>query len=99
MSGHSKWTQIKRQKGVVDIKRGQLFTKLSNGIILAVREGDGIADPEQNFRLRLAIERAKAENMPKDTIERAIEKGKGKGDKNGGLVETVYEGFAPGGVS
>lgn len=99
MSGHSKWTQIKRQKGVTDIKRGQAFTKLSNTITLAVREGGGVSDPEQNFKLRLAIEKAKSINMSKDTIERAIEKGKGRGLSGEGLEEVVYEGFAPGGIA
>lgn len=99
MSGHSKWTQIKRQKGVADVKRGQAFTKLSNTITLAVREGGGVADPEQNFKLRLAIEKARGVNMPKDNIERAIEKGRGKGGEGEALEEVVYEGFAPGGIA
>lgn len=99
MSGHSKWAQIKRQKGVADIKRGQAFTKIANGITIAVRQGGGITDPNQNFRLRLAIDKARELNMPKDNIERAIERGKGKGDKGEGLKEIVYEGFGPGRIA
>lgn len=99
MSGHSKWTQIKRQKGVTDIKRGQAFTKLANAITIAVREGGGITDPNQNFRLRLTIEKARTINMPKDNIERAIERGRGKGGMGEGFSEVVYEGFGPGGVA
>lgn len=97
MSGHSKWKTIKHQKGAADAKKGAIFTKLSKAIIIAVREGGGITDPSQNFRLRLAVESAKASNMPKDTIDRAIEKGAGKGE--GELVEVVYEGFAPHGIN
>lgn len=98
MSGHSKWAQIKRQKGAADIKRGQVFTKLSNAISLAVRHGEGITDPAQNFKLRLVIEKARSVNMPKATIDRAIEKGAG-GAKGEGLEEATYEGFGPGGVA
>lgn len=97
MSGHSKWAQIKRQKGAADIKRGQTFTKIANAITIAVREGRGIADPNQNFRLRLAMEKARSVNMPKDNIERAIDRGKGLG-KEGELEQVVYEAFGPGGV-
>lgn len=98
MSGHSKWSQIKRQKGVADTKRGQTFTKLSNAITITVREGGGIGDPNSNFKLRLAIEKARGANMPKENIQRAIEKGQGKG---GGvaLEEGVYEGFGPFGTA
>lgn len=97
MSGHSKWATIKRQKGVNDAKRGQAFTKLANAITIAVKKGGGTTDPEFNASLRLAIDRAKAANMPKDNIDRAINKGAGAG---GGaeLEEVMYEGFAPGGV-
>lgn len=98
MSGHSKWSQIKRQKGVADAKRGQTFTKIALGITIAVKAGGGITDPNQNFRLRLEIEKARSANMPKENIERAIERGIGKGDK-GELSEVVYEGFAPHGVA
>ena len=97
MSGHSKWKTIKRQKGTEDQKRGAIFTKLSKAIIIAVKQGGGTIDPSQNFRLRLAIDSAKASNMPKDTIDRAIEKASGKGE--GELHEVVYEGFAPYGVN
>ncbi len=97
MSGHSKWAQIKRQKGVADIKRGQAFTKLANAITIAVRQGGGSSDPEQNFRLRLTIEKAREVNMPKENVQRAIERGAGKGEKGSGLEEVVYEGFGPGG--
>lgn len=98
MSGHSKWTQIKRQKGVADKRRGQTFTKLSNAITIAVREGGGITDPEQNFRLRLAIEKARLVNMPKENIERALHRAAGKqaGER---LMEVTYEGFGPFGVA
>lgn len=97
MSGHSKWSTIKRQKGAADIKRGQTFTKISNAITIAVKQGGGVADPEQNPRLRLAVELARSSNMPKDNIERAIERAKNKGE--GEIQEVLYEGFAPGGVS
>lgn len=98
MSGHSKWATIKRQKGAADAKRGQTFTKIANAISIAVRSGGGVTDPNSNFKLRLEIEKARTVNMPKDNIQRAIDRGAGKGDK-GELVEVVYEGFAPGGVS
>lgn len=97
MSGHSKWAQIKRQKGVADIKRGQAFTKIANGITIAARQGGG-SDPEQNFRLRLIIEKAREINMPKENIERAIRRAHGKLE-GAGLEEATYEGFGPGGVS
>jgi YebC/PmpR family DNA-binding regulatory protein len=97
MSGHSKWSTIKRQKGVADAKRGATFTKISNAITIAVKQGGGVSDPEQNPRLRLAIELARSNNMPKENIERAIAKASAKGA--GELTEVVYEGFAPGGVS
>lgn len=98
MSGHSKWAQIKRQKGVADIKKGQVFTKLAKIITIAVRDGGGIADPETNFKLRLAIDRARTSNMPRENIDRAIERGKGIGDK-AGFEEVLYEGFGPGGIT
>lgn len=97
MSGHSKWSTIKRQKGAADVKRGATFTKLSNAITIAVKQGGGIGDPEQNPRLRLAIELARGANMPKENIQRAIERATSKGA--GDLSELTYEGFAPGGVS
>ncbi len=97
MSGHSKWSTIKRQKGVADTKRGQVFTKLSNAITIAVRQGSGIADPESNFKLRLAMDRARAANMPKENIQRAIDKAAGSGAE--AVEELLYEGFGPGGVA
>jgi YebC/PmpR family DNA-binding regulatory protein len=96
MSGHSKWSTIKRQKGAADIKRGVLFTKMTREIMLAAREGGG--NPEGNFRLRLAIDRARAVSMPIANIERAIERATGGGE--GAQIESVvYEGYAAGGVS
>lgn len=97
MSGHSKWSSIKRQKGAADIRRGQVFTKLSNAVTIAVREGGG-GDPASNFRLRLAIDQAKAANMPKENITRAIERGTGRGSA-AQLEAVVYEGYAPGKVA
>lgn len=98
MSGHSKWATIKRQKGVADIKRGQQFTKLANAIVIAVKQNGGVIDPETNFKLRLAIDKARSYNMPKENIERAIQKAKGSAD-SGDLHEALYEGFAPGGAA
>jgi len=96
MSGHSKWSTIKRQKGVADARRGQLFTKLAREIIVAVREsGD---NPESNFRLRLAIQKARDNNMPLDNIERAIKRGSGQAE-GAILVEMVLEGYGPSGVA
>lgn len=97
MSGHSKWATIKRQKGVADVKKGQIFTKLAKAIIIAVKQGGGIADPTQNFRLRLAMDKAQEANMPKENVTRAIDKAKGQ--KGGEMEEIIYEGFAPMGVS
>jgi YebC/PmpR family DNA-binding regulatory protein len=98
MSGHSKWSTIKRKKGAADAKRGQLFTRLAREISIAARQGGG--DPDTNFRLRLAVDRARANNMPKDNIERAIAKGTGE-DKDGTvqIEEVMYEGYAPHGVA
>ena len=97
MSGHSKWATIKRQKGVADIKRGQTFTKIANAITIAVRAGGGITNPDDNFHLRLAIEKARGVNMPKENIRNAIARAVGGEEK--GVEEVVYEGFAPGGIS
>lgn len=97
MSGHSKWSTIKRQKGAADIKRGAVFTKIANAITIAVKKGGGVGDPEQNPKLRLAVEMAREANMPKDNIERAIARAKNKGE--GELQEVTYEGFAHGGIS
>lgn len=96
MSGHSKWSQIKRQKGVADAARGAAFTKAANAITVAAREGGG--DPETNFKLRLAIEAAKGINMPKENIKRAIARGGGAGKESNALEEIMYAGFGPGGV-
>ena len=95
MSGHSKWSTIKHQKGVADVKRGAMFTKLGRDIALAVREGGG--DPDMNFRLRLAMERAKNNNMPQDNIARAIKRASGGGEGAEDLEEITYEGYGPGG--
>lgn len=97
MSGHSKWSTIKRQKGAADQKRGLLFTKLSNAITLAVKQGGGIGDPALNFRLRLAVDAARGSNMPKENIERAISRAAGAAADQ--MEEVVYEGFGPGGFS
>lgn len=97
MSGHSKWATIKRQKSLNDQKRGKTFTKLANAITIAVKQGGGIGDPSSNFRLRLAMDAARAANMPKENIERAIKRA--TESKTGDFEEVIYEGFAPGGVS
>ena len=96
MSGHSKWSTIKHQKGAADAKRGALFTKLSRDIALAVREGGG-ADPDMNFKLRLALDRAKSNNMPLDSITRAVKRGSGEGSDGESLEQVTYEGYGPGG--
>lgn len=95
MSGHSKWSTIKRQKGAKDAQRGALFTKLGNAIAVAARGG---ADPEMNFTLRLTIDKAKAANMPMANIQRSIDRGSGKlgGEQ---IQEVMYEGYGPGGVA
>ncbi|RLB07259.1 MAG: YebC/PmpR family DNA-binding transcriptional regulator [Deltaproteobacteria bacterium] len=97
MSGHSKWSQIKRKKGAQDAKRGKIFTKLIREITVAARLGGG--DPEGNPRLRAAIAAAKAENMPKENIERAIKKGTGELGEGTTYEDLVYEGYGPGGVA
>jgi YebC/PmpR family DNA-binding regulatory protein len=97
MSGHSKWSTIKRKKGAADAKRGAIFTRVAKEIALAAREGGG--DPDTNFKLRLAVDKAKTVNMPKDNIERAIKRGTGEG-KDGNVIEEVfYEGYGPHGVA
>jgi len=97
MSGHSKWATIKRKKGAADAKRGQVFTRLTREIVMAARESGGDAD--SNFGLRLAIERARAQNMPKDNIDRAIKRGTGE-SKDGVAFEQIdYEGYAGHGVA
>ena len=96
MSGHSKWASIKHQKGVADARRGQLFTKLTREIIVAVRQGG--SDPDMNFRLRLAVQKARDANMPMDNIDRAIKRGSGESDGTS-LIEMVLEGYGPSGAA
>jgi YebC/PmpR family DNA-binding regulatory protein len=96
MSGHSKWSQIKRQKGVADNKRGALFTKLGREIVVAAKQSGG--DPAANFRLRLAVQRAREANMPADTIDRAIKRAAGSED-GAQLEEITYEGYGPAGIA
>ena len=96
MSGHSKWSTIKHKKGAADAKRGAIFTKLAKGLTVAAQNGGG--DPEMNFSLRLAVDGARAANMPKDNIDRAIQRGVG-GDKATALDDVTYEGYGPGGVA
>jgi YebC/PmpR family DNA-binding regulatory protein len=95
MSGHSKWSTIKHKKAATDAKRGKIFTRLNKEIMISAREGGG--DPGTNVRLRLAIDKARTANMPKDNIERAIKRGTGELE-GGQLEEVVYEGYAPHGV-
>jgi YebC/PmpR family DNA-binding regulatory protein len=97
MSGHSKWAQIRRSKGVNDARRGQLFTRLGREIVVAVREG-GSGDPNANFRLRMAMQRARDANMPMDNIERTIKRALGSGEGSN-LEEITYEGYGPGGTA
>ena len=97
MSGHSKWSTIKRAKGANDAKRGALFTKLTRDLVLAVRDGGG-GDPDTNFRLRLAVDKAKSNNMPLDSINRAIKRTTGEGGEGAEQFEEItYEGYGPGG--
>lgn len=96
MSGHSKWATIKRKKGAIDAKRGKLFTKIGRELVVAVKEGG--ADPDSNSKLRDAIAKAKAANMPNDTIQRSIKKAAGE-DSSKEYVEMVYEGYGPSGVA
>src|SRR5437867_10238912 len=97
MSGHSKWAQIRRAKGVNDARRGQLFTRLGREIVVAVHEG-GSGDPNANFRLRMAMQRARDANMPMDNIERTIKRALG-GAEGSALEEVSYEGYGPGGTA
>ncbi|MBN1401216.1 MAG: YebC/PmpR family DNA-binding transcriptional regulator [Anaerolineae bacterium] len=97
MSGHSKWATIKRSKAANDAKRGNLFTKLGHEIALAAREGG--PEPEANFRLRIALDKARQANMPKDNIERAIKRGTGQSDDAVSLEEILYEGYGPHGIA
>ena len=95
MSGHSKWSTIKRKKGAIDAKKGKIFTKIIKEIIIAAKEGGG--DPESNARLRLAVQNAKGANMPKDNIDRAIKKAVGADAES--FIETSFEGYASGGIA
>lgn len=97
MAGHNRWTQIKRQKAVKDAKKADAYTKMAKAIHIAVKTGGG-ADPNYNFKLKAAIDKAKETGMPKSNIERAIEKAAGK-DSDNNLKELIYEGYLPGGVA
>jgi YebC/PmpR family DNA-binding regulatory protein len=97
MAGHSKWSKVKRFKGALDVKRGNIFSKLSKEISIAARMGGG--DPDGNARLRSAIQTARNQSMPNDNIERAIKRGTGEGNESTHFDEIVYEGYAPGGVA
>lgn len=97
MSGHSHWATIKRKKSAADAKKGKVFTRIAREIVIAAREGGG--DPEMNVRLELAIDKAKAANMPKDSIERAIKRGTGEDKEGADFEEILYEGYASNGVA
>ncbi|MBU0596689.1 YebC/PmpR family DNA-binding transcriptional regulator [Patescibacteria group bacterium] len=97
MSGHSRWSKIQHKKGATDAKRGNVFTKLCKAITISAQQGGG--DPEMNFSLRLAIERAKQDNVPKDNIDRAIKRGTGELKDGADIQEVIYEGYGPGGVA
>ena len=97
MSGHSHWATIRRKKGAADAKRGQVFTRLAREIVIAAREGGG--DPGNNIRLQYAIERARAQNMPKENIERAIKRGTGESKEGNAYEEIMYEGYGPHGIA
>ena len=97
MSGHSKWSTIKHGKAATDARRGQLFTKLAKEIIIAAGQGGG--DPDSNFRLRMAVQRARDNNMPADNIKRAVKRGTGEGSERDQMAEVTYEGYGPGGTA
>src|ERR671935_903829 len=97
MSGHSKWASIKHKKAAADARRGQLFTKLARAITIAAREGGG--DPEANFTLAAAVQKARDFSMPKENIQRAIDRGSGAGGAAEAIQRVVYEGYGPGGVA
>lgn len=97
MSGHSHWATIKRKKGASDAKRGSVYTRLTREIVMSVKEGG--SDVDSNFRLRLAVDKARAENMPKDNIERAIKRASGEGKEGMTLEQIMYEGYAPHGIA
>lgn len=96
MSGHSKWSKVKHQKAVTDVAKSAAFTRASRAITISVKEGGGVTDPNFNFRLRLAIEKARSVNMPKDNIERAIQKANAE---SGSILEETYEGYGPYGIA
>lgn len=97
MSGHSKWSKIKHQKGAADIKKGRIFSQLSKLITIAVREGKS-GNPDENPRLRMILEKSRESNLPKDNVRRAIDRGLGKGSE-GSLSDVTVEGYGPGGVA
>ncbi len=97
MSGHSKWSKIKHQKGVADVKKGKIFSQLSKLITIAVRQGSS-GNPEENPRLRMVLDKARQANLPKENVGRAIDRGLGKGSE-GALAEVIVEGYGPGGVA
>lgn len=97
MSGHSKWSKIKHQKGAADVKKGRIFSQLSKLITIAVREGKS-GNPDENPRLRMILEKARESNLPKDNVRRAIDRGLGKGSE-GSLSDVTVEGYGPGGVA
>ncbi|HLD25102.1 MAG TPA: YebC/PmpR family DNA-binding transcriptional regulator [Patescibacteria group bacterium] len=97
MSGHSKWSKVKHQKQTTDAAKAQAFTRASHALAISVKEGGGVTDPNKNSRLRLAIEQARAVNMPKDTIERAIRRASSAQGKD--TQHILYEGYGPGGVA
>ncbi len=97
MAGHSKWSKVKRFKGAIDAKRGQIFSKLSKEITIAAKTGGG--DPNGNPRLRSAIQTARGQSMPNDNIDRAIKRGTGEGVEAASFEEIIYEGYGPGGVA
>src|ERR687891_2322917 len=97
MSGHSKWSSIKHRKGAADAKRGKLFTKLARAITVAAREGGG--DPEGNTALAAAVQKARDNSMPKDNIQRAIDRGTGAGADASAIERVVFEGYGPGGAA
>lgn len=97
MAGHNKWSKIRRAKAVTDAKKSKIFSKLSRAITIAAKEGGG--DPDSNSALRLVVDKAKSERMPKDNIQKAIDKGTGKGSSGEEYYEVVYEGYGPEGVA
>jgi YebC/PmpR family DNA-binding regulatory protein len=97
MSGHSKWASIKHKKAATDARRGQLFTKLARAITVAAREGGG--DPDSNYTLAAAVQKARDYSMPKDSIQRAIDRGAGAGGEGDTIDRIVYEGYGPSGVA